>query len=136
MKSNKKYFEFFFVFYLNYKGYELSQYSKLLQKCIWKWKKLQCLENFELWYGSIFLNETFSIDLSLILKNNQPELDGHGHHFMHNMPIFQKWPQNLGNLKKKITARPHGTRPHGSLFLRIHYFVLVKVQKFLGYTLF
>ena len=37
-----------------------------------------------------FLNETFSIDLSLILKNNQPELDEHGHDFMPNMPIFQK----------------------------------------------
>ena len=53
-------------------------------------QKFWFLENFELWYGSIFLNETFSIDLSLILKNNQPELDGHGHDFMPNMPIFQK----------------------------------------------
>ena len=65
-------------------------------------QKFWFLENFELWYGSIFLNETFSIDLSLILKNNQPELDGHGHDFMPNMPIFQKkifqkCPQNLGN---------------------------------------
>ena len=53
-------------------------------------QKFWFLENFELWYGSIFLNETFSIDLSLILKNNQPELDGNGHDFMPNMPIFQK----------------------------------------------
>ena len=53
-------------------------------------QKFQFLENFELWYGSIFLNETFSIDLALILKNNQHELDGHEHHFMPDMPIFQK----------------------------------------------
>ena len=33
-------------------------------------QKFQFLENFELWYGSIFSNETFSIDLALILKNN------------------------------------------------------------------
>ena len=53
-------------------------------------QKFEFLENFELWYGSIFLNETFSIDLALILKNNQHELDGHEHHFMPDMPIFQK----------------------------------------------
>ena len=52
--------------------------------------KFQFLENFELSYGSIFLNETFSIDLALILKNNQHELDGNEHHFMPDMPIFQK----------------------------------------------
>ena len=63
-------------------------------------QKFQFLENFELWHGSIFLNGTFSIDLSLFLKNNQPELDEHGHDFMPNMPIFQK--KNFSKMSPKF----------------------------------
>ena len=105
LKMNKKYLNFFWVFpqitrvmrSLSIKN-NCRNASKNEKITIFKilgifwgiFQKFWFLENFELWYGSIFLNETFSIDLSLILKNNQPELDGHGHDFMPNMPIFQK----------------------------------------------
>ena len=100
----QKIFEIFLGFYLIYMSYEISQYLKLLQKCcqnekikifeilavFWGiFQKFQFLENFELWYESILLNETFSKDLSSILKNNQHVLDEHGNHFMRNVPIFQ-----------------------------------------------
>ena len=39
-----------------------------------------------------------------------------------NVTICDKKPQEKSTFR--ATARPHGTRPHGTLFLQIHYFGL------------
>ena len=42
----------------------------------------------------------------------------------------KKLDEKLNNLVKEVTARPHGTRPHGTLFSQIHYFGLgTKISK-------